>query len=134
VLAIRRAKSMVLDDADPNRRSCGSFFLNPLINPETFARVEALVEDKSTMPRWPQVDGRTKLSAAWLIQHAGFAVGHRAGAVGLSTRHTLAIVCHEGATARDVVALARALRARVEDRFGVRLVPEPVLWGGLTLD
>jgi UDP-N-acetylmuramate dehydrogenase len=129
VLAIRRTKSMVLDDADPNRRSCGSFFLNPIIDPQIFARVET-----PDMPRWPQADGRTKLSAAWLIQHAGFAPGHRAGTVGLSTRHTLAIVCHGGATARDVVALARTLRTRVEDRFGVRLVPEPVFWGGLSLD
>ena len=86
------------------------------------------------MPRWPQPDGRVKLSAAWLIERAGFARGQLDGAVGLSTRHTLAIVCHDGARARDVAAFARSVRAGVEQRFGVRLHPEPVFWGGLSLD
>jgi UDP-N-acetylmuramate dehydrogenase len=139
VLAVRRSKSMVLDarshggDApDPNRRSCGSFFLNPVLTTAEAARVAERVG--VAVPRWPEPDGRVKLSAAWLIEHAGFSRGHRDGAVALSTRHTLAIVCHEGARARDVIAFARLLRARVEERFGVRLVPEPVLWGGLSLD
>jgi UDP-N-acetylmuramate dehydrogenase len=132
VLAIRRGKSMVLDDADPNRRSCGSFFLNPIVDGETALRVDAAVGPEAAMPRWPQPDGQVKLSAAWLIQRAGFTAGHRMGAVGLSSKHTLAIVCHDGATARDVVALARTIRTGVQERFGVRLTPEPVLWN-LTL-
>jgi UDP-N-acetylmuramate dehydrogenase len=70
-----------------------------------------------------------KLSAAWLIERAGFAKGQRRGAVGLSTRHALAIVCHEGARAAALVAFAREIRDRVRDRFGVVLVPEPTLWG-----
>jgi UDP-N-acetylmuramate dehydrogenase len=87
-----------------------------------------------SMPRWPQPDGRVKLSAAWLIERAGFARGQADGPVGLSTRHSLAIVCHDGARARDVAAFARRVRAGVEARFGVRLHPEPVFWGALTLD
>jgi len=128
VLAIRRGKSMVLEAGDPNQRSCGSSFLNPILSPEELRRIEPRVGDPA-MPRWPQPDGRVKLSAAWLIERAGFARGERAGPVGLSSRHSLAIVCHDGARASDVVAFAERLRARVEERFGVRLVPEPALWG-----
>jgi len=129
VLAIRRGKSMVLDDpVDPNRRSCGSFFLNPILDADAVASVSARAGD-ATMPRWPQSDGRVKLSAAWLIEHAGFARGERAGPVGLSTRHTLAIVAHDGARTADVLAFARRIQDGVDARFGVRLTPEPVLWG-----
>jgi UDP-N-acetylmuramate dehydrogenase len=129
VLGIRRGKSMVLDDPlDPNRRSCGSFFLNPVVDATEAGAVAARAGDPS-MPRWPQTDGRVKLSAAWLIEHAGFARGERAGPVGLSTRHTLAIVAHDGARARDVLTFARRLQGAVETRFGVRLTPEPVFWG-----
>jgi UDP-N-acetylmuramate dehydrogenase len=129
VLAIRRGKSMVLDDpGDPNRRSCGSFFLNPILEAGPAAAVAARADDPA-MPRWPQPDGRVKLSAAWLIEHAGFARGERQGPVGLSTRHTLALVAHDGARARDVLAFAGRVRDAVEARFGVRLIPEPVFWG-----
>jgi UDP-N-acetylmuramate dehydrogenase len=86
------------------------------------------------MPRWPERDGRVKLSAAWLIERAGFARGVSRGAVGLSTRHSLAIVCREGARAAEIAAFAGEIRAAVHARFGVRLAPEPVLWGGLSLE
>jgi UDP-N-acetylmuramate dehydrogenase len=132
VLAIRRSKSMVLDPYDPNRRSCGSFFLNPIVNPAALARVERAVGEPS-MPRWPEAGGRVKLSAAWLIERAGFRRGEGPGPVTLSTRHSLAIVCREGARAADVAAFAREIKARVEQRFGVRLEPEPVLWGELSV-
>jgi UDP-N-acetylmuramate dehydrogenase len=132
VLAIRRAKSMVLDPGDPNRRSCGSFFLNPIVDGVTLERVERATDDPA-MPRWPEPDGRIKLSAAWLIERAGFRRGEGPEPVALSTRHSLAIVCREGARAADVAAFAGEIRARVEARFGVRLVPEPVFWGGLAL-
>jgi len=132
VLAIRRSKSMVLDPDDPNRRSCGSFFLNPIVDGATFERVERVAGDPA-MPRWREEDGRVKLSAAWLIERAGFHRGEGPGPVALSTRHSLAIVCREGARAADVAAFAREIRARVEARFGLRLVPEPVFWGGLAL-
>jgi UDP-N-acetylmuramate dehydrogenase len=128
VLAIRRAKSMVIDVDDENRRSCGSFFTNPIVAPEVAAGVEVLTGDP-TMPRWPQPDGRVKLAAAWLIERAGFTRGFRDGPVGLSTRHALAIVAHEGARARDVLAFARRVQAGVEARLGIRLTPEPIFWG-----
>jgi len=131
VLTIRRAKSMVLDDPlDPNRRSCGSFFLNPIVEAAAAEAVTARADDPA-MPRWPQRDGRVKLSAAWLIEHAGFARGARAGVVGLSSRHTLAIVAYDGARAADVVAYARRIQERVAQRFGVTLTPEPVFWGDI---
>ncbi len=132
VLAIRRAKSMVLDPEDENRRSCGSFFLNPIVSAGEAARGAALMGPG--MPQFAQPDGRVKLSAAWLIERAGFARGLREGSVGLSTRHALAIVAHDGAAARDVVALARRLRDGVLARSGIRLVPEPALWGLAALD
>jgi UDP-N-acetylmuramate dehydrogenase len=127
VLAIRRGKSMVIDPGDENRRSCGSFFVNPIVSAGELASIEARAGDPA-MPRWPQPDGQVKLSAAWLIEHAGFARGTRAGPVGLSTRHALAIVAHDGARAADVLAFARRLQAAVQARFGVGLTPEPVFW------
>jgi UDP-N-acetylmuramate dehydrogenase len=133
VLKVRRSKSMVLDPGDPNARSCGSFFLNPIVTPDALALIDARAAGLS-MPRWPQPDGQVKLSAAWLIERAGFTRGQTEGPVGLSTRHTLAIVCHDGARARDVAAFARRVRAGVEQRFGVRLHPEPIFWGALGLD
>jgi UDP-N-acetylmuramate dehydrogenase len=133
VLAIRAAKSMVIDPNDENRRSCGSFFMNPIVSPEELGEIAARIADPS-MPQFPQPDGRVKLSAAWLIERAGFSRGQRFGNCGISSRHSLAIVCHDGARANDVVELARRIRIKVEERFGVRLVPEPVFWGFLSLD
>ena len=127
VLAIRRTKSMVLDPGDPNRRSCGSFFTNPIV---TAADAEQVVRraGEATMPRWPQADGGVKLSAAWLIERAGYRRGQREGAVGLSTAHALAVVAHDGARAADVLGFARRLQASVAERFGVRLALEPAVW------
>jgi UDP-N-acetylmuramate dehydrogenase len=132
VLAIRRAKSMVLDPEDPNRRSCGSFFTNPIVAPEAAAHAAGVAGDPA-MPRWPQPDGRVKLSAAWLIERAGFRRGETEGPVGLSTRHALAVVAHDGARAADVISFARRVRDTVRARFGVTLTPEPVFWGA-TID
>jgi len=134
VLKVRRSKSMVLDPGDPNARSCGSFFLNPIVPADAAARAGASAGADGAMPSWPAPDGTVKLSAAWLIERAGFARGAREGPVGLSTRHSLAIVCHDGARAGDVAAFARRIRDAVAARFGVRLVPEPVFWGTLSLD
>jgi len=127
VLAIRRAKSMVLDPDDPNRRSCGSFFTNPIVTPDAVGHVAERAGDPK-LPRWPQADGGVKLSAAWLIERAGFRRGQREGAVGLSTAHALAIVAHDGARAADVLAFARRLQDTVAERFGVRLALEPAVW------
>ena len=127
VLAIRRTKSMVLVPGDPNRRSCGSFFTNPIVPPADAERVARNAGD-GPVPRWPQADGAVKLSAAWLIERAGFRRGQRDGVVGLSTAHALAIVAHDGAGATDVLAFARRLQDSVADRFGVRLALEPAVW------
>src|SRR5260221_437782 len=129
VLALRRAKSMVLDHDDVNQRSCGSFFVNPIVSKEELPRIERRIGAPSVMPQYEQPDGQIKLSAAWLIERAGFSKGQRRGAVGLSTRHALALVCHDGARASALVAFASEIRDRVRDRFGVLLVPEPTLWG-----
>jgi UDP-N-acetylmuramate dehydrogenase len=129
VMALRRRKSMVIDAGDPNRRSVGSFFMNPTVPPEVAETVRSRVsgQDAASMPAFPAHDGRLKLSAAWLIERAGLARGHGDGRVGLSTNHTLAVVNRGGATAREVVRFARGVRDRVRDRFGVELRPEPVL-------
>lgn len=133
VLDLRRSKSMLLDRGSPNARSAGSFFVNPTVDPSEWpafeaAAASALRPDES-IPRYPAAGGRIKLSAAWLIERAGFARGSRDGAVGISSRHSLAIVAFDGATARGVVAFARRIQARVLERFGVRLMPEPVRIG-----
>ncbi|MEU7812660.1 UDP-N-acetylmuramate dehydrogenase [Pseudonocardia sp. NPDC049154] len=123
VLELRRGKGMVLDAADHDTWSAGSFFTNPIVD-------EAAVPDPA-MPRWPAGEGRTKLPAAWLIQHAGFAPGHEGpgGRVGLSTRHVLALTNRGAGSTGDLLALAREVRAGVLDRFGIALHPEPVLVG-----
>lgn len=133
VLAIRRRKSMVLDDRDPNTRSAGSFFVNPIV---PRAEVDAVRErlaargvDASSMPAYPADDGHTKLSAAWLIERSGFERGFAFGRVGLSTRHCLALVNRGGATASDLVSLASIVRRGVREASGVTLTPEPVFVG-----
>lgn len=128
VLRLRRAKSMLLDASDPNSRSCGSFFVNPVLSPAAFADFGARAAGEGNVPSFPQADGRVKLSAGWLIEHAGFPRGLRDGHVGLSTQHALALVAREGARAADVLGLAQRIQAGVHARFGVHLEPEPVLW------
>jgi UDP-N-acetylmuramate dehydrogenase len=128
VIALRRLKSMVLDPSDPNARSCGSFFVNPVVAAQLAELVCSRVAPLP-VPQWPQPDGRVKLAAGWLIEQSGFAKGTRRGAVGLSSRHALAIVCQDGASAGDVLRFAEEIRAGVHERFGVLLEPEPVFWG-----
>jgi len=121
VLALRRGKGMVLDPADPDTASVGSFFTNPVL-PAAAVPVGA--------PAWAQPDGRVKTSAAWLIEHSGFPRGWPGvGAARLSSKHSLAITNRGGATAADVLALARTLRDGVRDAHGVSLEPEPALVG-----
>jgi UDP-N-acetylmuramate dehydrogenase len=127
VLALRRGKGMVIDPGDPDSVSAGSFFTNPILTPAEFAALEARAA--APPPAFPEPDGRIKTSAAWLIQEAGFTRGDGNGRVGISSKHTLALVNRGGATTAELVALARAIAARVRERFGVRLVPEPVFVG-----
>ena len=127
VLGLRRGKGMVLDAADHDTWSAGSFFTNPFLTPEQAA---ALPDDA---PRWEQPDGRWKSSAAWLIEHAGFGKGYTSPGAGervrLSTKHTLALTNRGDATTEELLTLAREVRAGVHDRFGVTLVNEPVTVG-----
>jgi UDP-N-acetylmuramate dehydrogenase len=142
VIALRRRKSMVIDAADPNRRSAGSFFTNPIVDADVAERLAAravadsLVATVADVPRWPAGPGRVKLSAGWLIERAGVVKGLRAGAVGVSTRHALALVHHGGGTTDALLALARRVRDAVVARFGVTLAPEPIFVGlvGTTWD
>jgi UDP-N-acetylmuramate dehydrogenase len=131
VIEVRRRKSMVLDPADPNARSVGSFFMNPVVSDKTGAEVQARAvamkaPGAEAMPRWPVPTGGIKLSAAWLIERAGFSRGYRKGNAAISDNHTLALVNRGGATAREVVALAREIRDGVRATFGLSLTPEPV--------
>ena len=120
VLGLRRGKGMVLDPADHDTWSAGSFFTNPIVAPD------AVPEGA---PAWPQPDGTVKTSAAWLIEHAGFAKGHGNDRVALSGKHPLALTNRGGASTADLLALAREVRDGVEQAFGIRLVNEPVLVG-----
>jgi UDP-N-acetylmuramate dehydrogenase len=117
VLELRRGKGMVLDAGEPYSRSAGSFFTNPVVP------ADRAVEG---CPSWPAGDGRVKLSAAWLVQQAGFGRGTRAGRVGTSPRHSLALTTEPGATAAELMAFAEKVIAAVEERFAVTLEPEPI--------
>jgi UDP-N-acetylmuramate dehydrogenase len=116
VLELRRGKGMVLDPADPDSRSAGSFFTNPVVPAERAV---------DGCPSWPTADGQVKLSAAWLVQSAGFGRGTRQGNVGTSSRHSLALTTEDGATAAELMAFAGRVIEAVQERFGVTLVPEP---------
>ena len=126
VLSLRRGKGMVLDDADPDTRSAGSFFTNPLLDDGQLAALRARGAEP---PTYPDASGRVKVPAAWLIEQAGFGKGHFDGPVGISTKHTLALVNRGGGTTADLLRVARAVRDGVRERFGVELLPEPVLVG-----
>ena len=123
VLSLRRRKGMVLDADDHDTWSAGSFFTNPVLSREEADRLPAAA------PRFAQPDGRVKTSAAWLIEHAGFARGYGNGSARLSSKHALALTNRGAATAADLLSLAREVRAGVEARFGIALQPEPVLVG-----
>ena len=123
VLALRTAKGMVLRQDDHDTWSAGSFFTNPILSP---AIARTLPADA---PRFSQPDGMIKTSAAWLIEQAGFGRGYGHGAARLSGKHTLALTNRGGATTADLLSLAREIRNGVTARFGIELVPEPVLVG-----
>ena len=129
VLALRRGKGMVIDPGDPDSVSAGSFFTNPVLEPEDFARLQARTGELGGPPAFPEPDGRIKTSAAWLIERAGFPRGYGNGHVGISNKHTLALVNRGGASTAELMALAREIAGGVHERFGVRLHPEPVLVG-----
>jgi UDP-N-acetylmuramate dehydrogenase len=127
VLKIRRAKSMVIDPDDPNSRSAGSFFKNPIVTADAF---ESIVQSHiGSVPSFPAGDGLVKVPAAWLIENAGFHKGFRQGRAGISANHSLAIINCGGASARDILDLMSEIQNSVRARFGIDLVPEPVFVG-----
>jgi UDP-N-acetylmuramate dehydrogenase len=134
VLALRRGKGMVLDPADPDTRSAGSFFTNPILTAEQFAEVQVRAVERCGQQT--QVshqhadtgDGAVRVSAAWLIEQAGFGKGY-GGAARISTKHTLALTNPGSADTAELLALARQIRAGVWETFGVELANEPVLVG-----
>ena len=134
VLGLRRAKGMVVDAADPDSVSAGSFFTNPILDRKAFRALEQRVEERlgadARLPRFPEADGRVKTSAAWLIERAGFARGHGdPQTVAISSKHTLALTNRGAGTTAQLVALAREIADGVQAAFGVALVPEPVFVG-----
>jgi UDP-N-acetylmuramate dehydrogenase len=133
VLKIRARKGMVLSPGDPDTRSAGSFFTNPILEPAELAELERRVAERlgpdATFPRYPDEGGRMKTSAAWLIEHAGFAKGHQCGPVRISTKHTLALTNPDGGCTADLLTLAREVRDGVREAFAVELVNEPVFVG-----
>ncbi len=118
---------MVLDAADPDTYSVGSFFMNPVLSAAEYAAFVPRAADLGTVAAWPERDGGAKVSAAWLIEKAGFPKGYARGGVSISTKHTLALTNRGSGTTAELLDLAREIRAGVDERFGVRLRPEPVL-------
>jgi UDP-N-acetylmuramate dehydrogenase len=133
VLGLRRGKGMVLDDSDPDTYSVGSFFMNPVLDRTAHQHLlgccVGLLGEGVTPPSWPDGSGRMKVSAAWLIERAGFTRGHQRDGVGISGKHTLALTNRGTGTTKALLGLAGEIRDGVRAAFGVTLHPEPVLIG-----
>jgi len=130
VLEIRASKGMLIRPGDPDSRSAGSFFKNPVLSAQQFEHLQQKAAERGLeVPSYPALSQRNKVSAAWLVENSGFHKGDSKGAVGISSKHALAIVDRGGATAADVIALRDEILAKVEQTWGVRLEPEPVFVG-----
>lgn len=131
VVSIRAAKSMVIDPRDPNSKSAGSFFKNPVVTRAEYLELceKAGAIGLENVPQFPFDDERVKVPAAWLIENSGFRKGFARGRAGLSTRHTLAVVNRGGASAREIIELKLEIQQKVDRTFGVRLEAEPILVG-----
>jgi len=126
VLKIRRAKSMVIDDSDPNSKSVGSFFKNPIVSKEKFESIAANFEN---VPSFSVGHETTKVPAAWLIENSGFHKGYALGEAGISSNHTLAIINRGTASAQDILTLKEEIQDKVKTKFGIELLPEPIFIG-----
>jgi UDP-N-acetylmuramate dehydrogenase len=135
VLRIRGSKGMVLREEDPDSRSAGSFFKNPLLDPEKAAVIEdkardgGLLHASERIPHFAANSGKVKIPAAWLIERAGFTKGFTCGNAGISSRHALALINRGGATTQDVINLMQMIQTKVSETFGIELLPEPVFVG-----
>ena len=135
VRAIRARKGMLLVEGDPDTHSAGSFFKNPIVEESAVEEIAAKLEISATeIPQWPADQETVKLSAAWLIERAGFSKGFSMGRAGISTKHTLALVNLGNATAAEIIALRNAILHKVEERFAIPLDQEPVMLGFTPLD
>jgi len=127
---IRARKGMLIVPGDPDCQSAGSFFKNPVLTDEQHADLDRRADTKGlTVPTYPALEQQHKVSAAWLVEKSGFSRGYGIGQVGISSKHSLAIVNRGGATAREVLALKEEIQQRVEEIWGIRLEPEPVFVG-----
>jgi UDP-N-acetylmuramate dehydrogenase len=127
VREIRHAKGMLLGAGEPDCRSAGSFFKNPVVSQAQYDDLAA--QSSSPVPCFAATRGFVKIPAAWLVEHAGFQKGFAMGAAGISSRHTLALINRGGATAAEILDLRDVIVATVEERFGIRLEQEPVWLG-----
>ena len=127
---IRALKGMLIVAGDPDCRSAGSFFKNPVISPEQHEDLRKRATAKGlTLPSYPALEKSKKISAAWLVEHSGFSKGYGMGRAGISSKHALAIVNRGAATAAEVIALKDQIQHRVEEIWGIHLEPEPVMVG-----
>ncbi len=137
VIEIRSRKGMVIKPDDPDCRSAGSFFKNPVITVDAFARLETLAREKGLIrdgeqvPSFLAANRNVKVPAAWLIERAGFQKGHTKGRAGISSKHTLAIINRDSATASEVLSLVNEIKWVVRCQFGIELIPEPVFVGSV---
>jgi UDP-N-acetylmuramate dehydrogenase len=130
VREIRDSKGMLLVEGEPDCRSAGSFFKNPVVEESVLTKIGAVLEIATdAIPHWPAEAGRVKLAAAWLLDQAGFHKGFVMGRVGISSRHTLALINRGHARYADIAALRDAIQSKVQERFGVGLEQEPVVVG-----
>jgi UDP-N-acetylmuramate dehydrogenase len=130
VREIRHSKGMLIVEGDEDCRSAGSFFKNPVVTKSKFAEMEAIAQKRGlTLPSFPGADGSLKVPAAWLVEQSGFTKGLTRGPVGVSRRHTLAIVNRGGAGSLDILSLKNEIQAGVANHFGIELQPEPVFLG-----
>lgn len=127
VREVRRGKGMLLVEGDPDCSSAGSFFKNPVVPAEVFARIEAKIA--GPVPHYDAGPQLVKIPAAWLLEQAGFPKGYALGRAGVSSKHTLALINRGGASAEDVITLRDTILQVVESRFGILLEPEPVFVG-----
>ena len=126
VIEIRRAKSMVIDEGDPNSRSAGSFFKNPIVEKALY---ESIAATTGTVPHFPAGENLVKIPAAWLIEQSGFHKGFRLGNAGISTKHSLALVNLGGASSAEMISLKDKIQHSVVQKFDILLQPEPVFVG-----
>ena len=130
VRQIRASKAMLITPGDEDCRSAGSFFKNPVLSAEQYRTLTRRAGAQGLqIPSYPALEEQRKVSAAWLVEHSGFAKGYQRGQVRISRKHALAIVNGGAATAAEVVALKDEIQRRVEEMWGIRLEPEPVLVG-----